>query len=95
MKAWFKLRKYAALSIAVSFVEIIAIWGGPALVFAFSNHELSFIRSIMIGAYSFGFIGSLVLSVARLAGDSRRSLSILALIFSIGNLALCSIPIAY
>jgi hypothetical protein len=95
MKPWFEFRKYGVLSIAVSLVEIIVIWGGPALVFAASNHDDSFIKTMMMGAYTLGFISSLVLALAGLAGDSRRSFSILALLCSVGNLALCSIPIAY
>ncbi len=92
---WLKLRKYGCISLGISLVEILVIWGGTAMALATPQLNWRPFRTVMICTYTFGFIGSLLFSVVGLAGDSRRIPAALALATTVVNLVICSVPIAY
>jgi hypothetical protein len=92
---WWKPRKYGCISLGISLVEILVIWGGTFVALATPQLDWRPLRAMMSYTYALGFTGSLVLSIAGLAGDSRKIVAGLALAVVVADLALCSIPIAY
>ena len=88
--------KFGYLAIAFCLVEVIIIWGGRSLALGWPELDWHWLRTVMIFAYVFGFLSSLVLSIAGLANDLRPKLpAITAIVLVVVDLDICSWPIAY
>jgi hypothetical protein len=92
---WFRSRKFASISLIISIIEILIIWGGTTVALSTPHLDWKWFRPVMIYVYGFGFIGSLIFSIVGLANDLRRVLAFCALAVAVIDLAICSVPIAY
>lgn len=93
---WFRFRRYGSMSLAVSLVEVLIIWGVSAIVAPLMPQlDWQKFRSPMIYIYVLGFLASLISSIVGLLLDDRRMLAVFALVVAIVNLGVCSVPIAY
>ena len=90
-----KASRYGYLALLLALGEILIIWGGTAIAFALPGHDWHWLRKVMIETYSLGLVASVGFASAGLAKDTGRIPSICAIIFAIGNILVCSIPIAY
>ena len=87
--------KYGYISLFLSLVELLAIWGGMGIVKALGIWGCAphWLEGLWVFTYLGGWVG-VVFAAFGLAKDSQRLVAGLALLFGVLSLLFCSIPVA-
>ena len=88
---WWSKRGFGCLSLALSFAEIVVMWGDLALVQTQNKHSMHLLLSVNSTAWLIGGLGSLGFAVAGLVSDSRRLTAFVAVIVTIAAFFICGI----
>ena len=86
---WSK-HKMASISLALSILELVIVWGTVAVVRSFGQ-QLTLLRLMAI-AWIGGGLASIVSAVAAIVVDPRREIGVLALIVAVAVFLICGLP---
>jgi hypothetical protein len=90
--SWWSKRKFGCISLAMSLVETIIVYGGVVLVQTSKQpHAPPFVVSVASTAWLVGGLGSFGFAVAGLVADSRRTTAIVAMIATIAAFFVCGL----
>jgi hypothetical protein len=89
-----KAQRFACLSGAVSFAEILIVWGGVGVAFALPTWNFHWLGAVFHYTVMVGFLSSTVLAIVGLFRDEERSLAALALVLGFTAGIICSVPLS-
>jgi len=88
---WWSKRRLGSISLALSLVEIVIMWGDVALVQTPSRQTMHLLLNVNTWAWLLGGLGSLGFAVAGLVADSHRMTAFVAVIVAVAAFFICGL----
>jgi hypothetical protein len=85
-------RKFGCVSLMLSAIEILVVWGGVALSKTSIRWDWNLVRHVLEATYLIGALGSVTFAVVGLAMDNRRTVALLAVIVALVAFVICGLP---
>jgi hypothetical protein len=90
----FRSEKFAWISLALSLLEVLIVWGGVALGKIWPQYGWRWVGNFPLNTFRFSAAGSIIAAALGMFMDSRRLFPLLALLLALAAMGICAVPLA-
>jgi|HubBroStandDraft_1064217.scaffolds.fasta_scaffold881526_2 hypothetical protein len=90
----FRSEKFAWISLALSLLEVLIVWGGVALGKIRPQYDWRWVGNVPLNTFRLSAAGSVIAAALGMFMDSRRFYALLAMLLALAAMGICAVPFA-